>query len=583
MIIEDRAITAQAGASAIALPAVSLLSVEDLFIGSKDNALVHGVSFSLRSGDALGIVGESGSGKSLTCRAVLGALPRGIGVLGGSVRFKGTELVGLDRRGWGPLRGKGISAVFQDPGSYLNPSIQVGQQLAEALRATLKLPRAEAYRRSLDLLGKMGLRDVEAVYRQYPFELSGGMLQRVLIAIAVCAAPELLIADEVTTALDVTVQAEVLDLLTELQREQNLALILVSHDLAVVAQMCSQILVFRHGVIVEAGPAQRVLNDPQHEYTRSLLRSHAQFGIDRLPARRSLADYVPKPPSSRGIASLAGPLLQVRGVDVTLGVGRASRCVLQSIDLTVGQGETLAVIGETGSGKTTLLRTVLGLAPLRDGSICFDGVEIGGLRGRSLRDFRRSGRIQYVFQDPLQSLDPDMSVGQSIAEGLLIRRNVDRESIARRVEAVLAAVGLDRAMIDRLPRELSGGQRQRVVIARALILDPALLLLDEPVSSLDAASRTQILQLLSSLSRERGIAQILISHDLGSVAGLADRVAVLYRGRIVESGATCDVLCEPRHAYTRLLIGSAPTLTDGSADKLKRSALRAAMSLADKI
>lgn len=563
--------------------AIPLLAVEDLRIGSPAGSIVQGVSFSLRRGESLGIVGESGSGKSLTCRAILGALPPALRVMGGSIRYKGAELVGLDRRSWMPLRSKSISAIFQDPGSYLNPSIPVGRQLAEALRVTLRLPRTEAYRRSLDLFRKMGLRDEEAIYRQYPYQLSGGMLQRVLIAIAVCAGPELLIADEATTALDVTVQAEVLDLLAELRNEQGLSLILVSHDLAVVAQMCSQILVFRHGVIVEAGPAQPVLNDPQHDYTSSLLRNHAQFGIDRVPARRRITDHATKPPSSPGVANLAGPLLRLRGVDVTLGAGRESRPVLQSVDLTVGQGETVAVIGETGSGKTTLLRAILGVAPLQQGSIFFDGAEIAGLRGRPLREFRRTGRIQYVFQDPLQSLDPDLPVGRSIAEGLFIRGNTDLASNMARVEAVLAAVGLDPMLRERLPRELSGGQRQRVVIARALILDPALLLLDEPVSSLDAASRTQILQLLSSLSRERGIAQILISHDLGSVAGLADRVAVLYRGRIVESGATSDLLQHPRHAYTRLLIGSAPTLADGAADKLERYKLRAALAVADKI
>lgn len=570
-------------ARAVASSAIPLLAVEDLRIGSPAGTIVQGVSFSLRRGESLGIVGESGSGKSLTCRAILGALPRGLGVIGGSIRYQGTELVGLDRRRWMPLRSKSISAIFQDPGSYLNPSIPVGRQLAEALRVTLRLPRAEAYRRSLDLFRKMGLQDAEAIYRQYPYQLSGGMLQRVLIAIAVCAGPELLIADEATTALDVTVQAEVLDLLADLRSEQGLSLILVSHDLAVVAQMCSQILVFRHGVIVEAGPARRVLNDPQHDYTSSLLRNHAQFGIDRVPARRRVSEQRTKLPSPAGVACLAGPLLQLRGVDVTFGVGRESRRVLQSVDLTVGNGETVAVIGETGSGKTTLLRAILGLAPLRQGSIRFDGVEIAGLRGRSLREFRRSGRMQYVFQDPLQSLDPDMTVGRSIAEGLLLRGNTDLASIMARVAAVLAAVGLDPALTDRLPRELSGGQRQRVVIARALILDPALLLLDEPVSALDAASRAQILQLLSSLGRERGIAQILISHDLGSVAGLADRVAVLYRGRIVEVGATNDLLRAPLHAYTRLLIGSAPTLAAGAANKQERYKLRAALAIADKI
>jgi peptide/nickel transport system ATP-binding protein len=578
MIVGDRTRTHQVSKIAAASPPAPLLSVEDLSIGGDGGAIVQGVSFSLQPGETLGIVGESGSGKSLTCRAVLGVLPPGLCITGGSIRYKGTELVGLDRRGWAPLRGRSISAVFQDPGSYLNPSIPVGRQLAETLRASLGLPRGEAYRRSLDLLRRMGLRDAEAIYRQYPFELSGGMLQRVLIAIAVCAGPELLIADEATTALDVTVQAEVLDLLAELRSEQGLALILVSHDLAVVAQMCPQVLVLRHGAVVEAGPAERVLTDPQHDYTRSLLLSHAQYGMERLPARRRVADTVAKQPGRPAITNLPGPLLQLRGVHVAYGRGRASRRVLHAVDLTVGRGETIGLIGETGSGKTTLLRAILGVARLTEGSIRFDGAEIGVLRGRALRDFRRSGRLQYVFQDPLQSLDPDMTVGRSIAEGLLIRGDTDRAAIAARAAAALDAVGLDAAFADRLPRELSGGQRQRAVIARALVLDPALLLLDEPVSALDASSRTQILQLLGTLARERGIAQIFISHDLGSVAGVADRVAVLYRGRIVEAGPTADLLHEPRHPYTRLLIGSAPTLTDGAADETQRHALRAALA-----
>jgi peptide/nickel transport system ATP-binding protein len=575
MIIEERTRAGTPGIAATS-SAAPLLAVENLHIGAGAAELVHGVSFTLPPGETLGIVGESGSGKSLTCRAVLGVLPPGLRVTQGSIRHKGSELIGLDRRGWAPLRGRSISAVFQDPGSYLNPSIPIGRQLAEAQRATLKLSRVAAYERSLDLLRKMGLRDAEAVYRQYPFALSGGMLQRVLIAIAVCAGPELLIADEATTALDVTVQAEVLDLLRDLQREQGLALILVSHDLAVVAQMCRQVIVFRNGAIVESGPAERVLNDPQHEYTRALIRNHTQFGIERLPARRRSAEWAAKTPTV--VANLPGPLLQLRGVDVAYGHGRELRRVLQSIDLTVGRGETVGLIGETGSGKTTLLRAVLGVAPLAAGSIQFDGAEIGALRGRALRDFRRSGRIQYVFQDPLQSLDPDRSVGWSIAEGLRIRGADDRAAIATRVAAALEAVGLDAAFADRLPRALSGGQRQRAVIARALVVDPALLLLDEPVSSLDAASRTQILELLATLARERGIAQVLISHDLGSVAGVTDRVAVLYRGKIVETGATTQVLHEPRHSYTRLLIGSAPTLAHGAADETQRRALRAILA-----
>jgi peptide/nickel transport system ATP-binding protein len=263
-----------------------LLSVRNLQLGVVGGQrLVHGVSFELRAGGTLGIVGESGSGKSLTCHSLLGILPPGLEVIGGSALYRGVDLTRLSRRGWKPLRGTQISAVFQDPASYLNPSIPVGRQLAEALRASLKLSRAQAYERGLELMTKIGLRNAEAVYRQYPFELSGGMLQRVLIAIAVCAGPELLIADEATTALDVTVQAEVLDLLAELKRELNLALILVSHDLAVVAQVCDNVIVMRHGEIVEAGTTAQVLADPKHPYTRSLVANHQEYGLERFLAQ----------------------------------------------------------------------------------------------------------------------------------------------------------------------------------------------------------------------------------------------------------------------------------------------------------
>ncbi len=537
-----------------------VLSVRDLAIADAGSTkLVHGVSFDLEAGGTLGIVGESGSGKSLTCRALLGVLPAGLKVAGGGALYKGTDLTRLDRRGWRPFRGTSISAVFQDPGSYLNPSIPVGRQLAEAVRATLKLSRAEAQRYAIDLLARVGLHDPEAVYGQYPFELSGGMLQRVLIAIAVSAGPDLLIADEATTALDVTVQAEILDLLAELQREQGLALILVSHDLAVVAQVCEQVIVMRHGAVIEAGPTARVLTQPRHEYTRSLVKSHAAYGIDRISRRRH------GPTADTGASP---PLLEIEGVEVTYGRGRSQKRILHSIDLTVGKGEILGLIGETGSGKTTLLRAVLGVAPLSAGRISFAATVVSTLDQRSLRKFRRSGQLQYVFQDPLQSLNPDITVGRSIIEGLEVQGRVDRDGMAERLEQVLRIVGLGTEFAERLPRELSGGQRQRVVIARALILEPAMLLLDEPVSALDAAARVQILALLESLGRERGIAQIFISHDLGSVAGMADRVAVLYRGRIVELGPTADVLNHPQHPYTQRLIASAPRLGPAPSEPL---------------
>ncbi|MFW2829403.1 ATP-binding cassette domain-containing protein [Sphingomonas sp. ID0503] len=523
-------------------PQGPLLSVRDLRITTEDGrVLVHDVGFDLPRGGTLGIVGESGSGKSLTCRAILGVLPHGLSVSSGTIRYGDKDLSRRDRKSWRGLRGVEIAAVFQDPGSYLNPSIPVGRQIVEGLRAVLRISRKEAKSRALHLLSRVGIAEPEVVYGQYPFELSGGMVQRALIAIAVSAGPSLLIADEATTALDVTVQAEVLRLIADLRREQGLALIMVSHDLAVVAQVCDHVVVMRDGAVVEAGPTSEVLSRPRHEYTRSLLDTHAAYSLDK------------------GVEAASAPerdtLLDIRGLEV----GYASKTVLQDVDLAIGRGEILALIGETGSGKTTLLRTILGLVSPSAGAITLGGERLDGLTGRALARLRRSNRLQYVFQDPLRSLDPDLTIAASVGEGLALRGTdpLERET---RVADALIAVGLDPALGQCLPRDLSGGQRQRAVIARALVLDPLVLLLDEPVSALDAVNRVHVLELLKSLARERCIAQLFISHDLGSVAGIADRVAVLHEGRIVECGPAGEILSKPTHPYTRALINAAPRI-----------------------
>jgi peptide/nickel transport system ATP-binding protein len=526
-------------------PAEPILSVNGLRIVAADGReLVRDMHFDLPRGGTLGIVGESGSGKSLTCRAILDVLPPGLSVASGSIRYRDVDLSRLDAKSWRALRGVELSAVFQDPGSYLNPSIPVGRQLAEAIRATLKLRRKAARARALDLLERVGFTDAAAVYRQYPYELSGGMAQRVLIALAVCAGPSLLIADEATTALDVTVQAEVLALIDKLRREEDLTLIMVSHDLAVVSQVCDHVIVMRAGEIVEAGPTREILRHPKNAYTRSLIDDHAVHALDtdRAPA----AEALQRP-----------ALLSVQGLHAGYGI----RTVVQDIDLEVAPGEILGLIGETGSGKTTLLRTILGLIPTATGAIELDGRRIDGLTGAPLRDFRRSGALQYVFQDPLRSLDPDITIGASIAEGLTLREGrLGVSAIDASVTAALRAVGLEPELATRLPRLLSGGQRQRAVIARALALEPKVLLLDEPVSALDAVNRLHVLKLLRRLADERGIAQIFISHDLGSVAGIADRVAVLYRGQVVETGPAAALLANPSHPYTRKLLEAAPRL-----------------------
>ena len=528
--------------------------------------VVHGVSFALRRGGVLGIVGESGSGKTVTCRAILGILPPQLAIHQGSAEVLGHDVGALDAAEWTKLRGTSIGAIFQDPGSYLNPSVRIGRQMAGLLRIKRGLRRGEAAARALQLLHDVRIRNPEAVYQQYPFELSGGMLQRVLIAMALSLEPDVLIADEATTALDVTVQAEILDLLRDLRERANLSMIFVSHDLAVVAQLCDDVLVMREGRVVEHGPTAQVLRTPRHDYTRLLVSEHALYGLERFT---NAEDEPPR------VATEAAPrVVQVAGAGVTLGAGRGARQILHDIGLDIGRGQSVGVIGETGSGKTTLARMLVGLVATQGGTVQILEEDIRKLKGGALRTFRRRGAIQYVFQDPLRSLDPDITVGDSLAEPLRIRGGLSQPQIHQRILQELRQVRLAEELLDRLPAELSGGQRQRVLIARALVAQPDILVLDEPVSALDAANRVQVLEILNRL-RAGGTTLVFISHDLGSVAGVTDQVVVLFGGRIVEAGATRQVVTRPRHAYTQLLLGSAPTLeSDGSIGRARRDGKR---------
>ncbi|KQC37393.1 ABC transporter ATP-binding protein [Frankia sp. ACN1ag] len=573
----------------------TVLTLTDVRIhnDAADEELVHGVSLRLRRGGVVGIVGESGSGKSLTCKAVLGVLPEHIEVAGGSIELLGRDVTGLSRPEWTALRGTSISAVFQDPASYLNPSIRVGKQVQEVLRVKQGLSRAAAKQRAIELLDAVHLRDPDYVYEQYVHELSGGMLQRVLIAIAISLEPEVLIADEATTALDTTVQAGILDLLVELKERIGLSLIVVSHDLAVVAQLCDEVLVMREGHVVEQGPTAAILHAPQHEYTRLLVAEHEQYGLSaaassasgpRLPVSVSVLEpvsvsvSVPAPRSSSAPESTE-PVLRVDGLGVHFGRGRGRKQALEDASLVIRPGETVGVIGESGAGKSTLARAVLGLVRATAGSVHVGGRDVTHLSGRERRAFGRDGVVQYVFQDPLRSLDPEHTVAASVAEPLRIRGGFDRAAIDAAVRRQFRAVRLDESLLDRFPGELSGGQRQRVAIARALIGEPRLLILDEPVSALDSANRVAILELLRELRSTVDVAMLFISHDLGSVAGISDRTIVLYRSRIVEAGDTARIVTAPTHPYTRLLVGSAPTLTSGPTDRVQRERLRAGLAV----
>ena len=538
-----------------ALKREPLLRIENLTIGAAGTDLVHDVSLEVGRGEIVGIVGESGSGKTLTCRAVLGLLPGTTEVTGGRITLGDQDVAHFSDKQWLDVRGRRVGAVFQDPASYLNPSLTIGRQIAEVLKHTGDVAKKEIHDRSVDLLRSVGLRDTERILKQHPFELSGGMLQRALLAVAIAGGPELLIADEATTALDVTVQAEVLDLLEKLRAEKGMAILLVSHDLALVAERTDRVAVFSDGHKVEDGPTRQVVVEPRHPYTRQLL-GHARTVVRRTERTWQTAEDI---------------VLEVGRVDVALGRGLKRRQILDGVDLTVRTGEIVGLIGETGSGKTTLARTVLGLARPSAGKIEVNGSEISTLKGRGRRSWRRTGAVQYVFQDPLRALDPDLTAAESIAEPLEI---AGADDIPARVAEVLAAVRLDSGLARRKPAELSGGQRQRVCVARALITKPSLLICDEPASALDATNRNHILALLDELRRTHDIGILLISHDLGTLEGLADRIAVLYRGSVVESGPTTDVFAQPSHIYTQLLLASTPTLDGQRADPERRSQLR---------
>ncbi|NUR51695.1 MAG: ABC transporter ATP-binding protein, partial [Hamadaea sp.] len=469
---------------------------------------VRGVAFGLRRGRVLALVGESGSGKSATALAVLGLLP-GTATVTGSIELDGRELVGADRATLRAVRGGRIGTVFQEPMSALNPMFTVGDQLAEAVRAHRDVGKKAAAVRVQELLQLVEL--PTSVTRAYPHELSGGQLQRAVIAMAVSCEPAVLIADEPTTALDVTVQAGILDLLRDLRARLDTAILLITHDMGVVADLADDVVVLRDGQVVEQAPVERLFAQPEHEYTQALLAA------------------VPRRSTHDGPVSTAGsPVVQLRDVTIEY-AGRHGRRVtaVDGVSLDIAAGEILGLVGESGSGKTTLGRAIAGLVPVGSGSLSVAGTDVAAARGnpRRLREVR--SRLGIVFQDPASSLNPRRTVADSIAEPLLLHSDVRGDALTSKVDALLDAVQLVRTVRDRYPHELSGGQRQRVAIARAIALDPALLIADEPTSALDVSVQARILRLLRDLQRDLGFACLFVSHDLAVVEQLADRVAVM--------------------------------------------------------
>jgi oligopeptide/dipeptide ABC transporter ATP-binding protein len=504
---------------------MSLLDVNDLNIRYGDQSVLKNVSFSLQAGEAIGLVGESGSGKTQTALAILGLLPRTASV-SGSVLLDNTELLGAADQVLDPIRAQRIAMVFQDPAQALNPYVRIGKQLRRILIAHGIADVGTATSSVLKMLERVGLPDPERQFAAYPHQLSGGMRQRVMIASALIAEPDILIADEPTTALDVTVQAQILELLEELR--EDTALIMITHDLGIVAGTCERTLVLEHGELVEQGPTLSVFNAPVHDHTKTLLRAAPR--LDR--------GSIPEPVDGRTLLSADSVAVSYKEP------GRGVLNAVRDADLAVKAGETLAIVGESGSGKSSLVRAILGLVPRSSGEVVFDGEK----RDRQL-----------VFQDPVGSLNPQMRVEKIVAEPLTVHApELSKAERRERVATILAQVGLSDEYLRRFPHELSGGQAQRVAIARALVLRPKLLVCDEAVAALDGSVREQILGLLREVQKETGLAIVFISHDLAVVRSISHRVIVMYLGRVIEVADNEALFATPRHPYTRALIDAVP-------------------------
>lgn len=529
--------------------AAPLVDIRDLRVSFHGVPVVHGVDLQLRAGQCLALVGESGSGKSVTARTLVGLTGAGAQVQAQRLAFAGQGLQSLGEAAWQRLRGGQIGFVMQDALGSLDPLRRVGAEVEEPLWLHTRLDAEQRRQRVLELLRQVGVAEPEVRARQYPWQLSGGLRQRALIASAIACQPRLLIADEPTTALDATVQAQILELLEQLRRQDN-SLLMVSHDLAVVARLADQVMVMRHGRVVEQGSAEQILQDPQDPYTQRLLSAARAVHVQR-PALPSLA-LVEETVASQPL------VLEARGLAKAFtGPDGRPRQVLHDVSLQLRAGQTLGVVGESGSGKSTLGRILLGLEQPERGSVQLAGQDWLALSAAQRRQARRG--IQVVFQDPLASFDPRYTVSRVLAEALA-QAGVPRGLRRTEAAALLERVQLPGALLERRPLELSGGQRQRIAIARALAMKPQVLVLDEPVSALDVSVQARILALLAELKAELNLACLFISHDLGVVEQVSDQVLVMQGGRVVEQGAARQVLGQPRHAYTRALLDAVPHL-----------------------
>ncbi|MFN8087068.1 MAG: ABC transporter ATP-binding protein [Microbacterium sp.] len=528
---------------------------------STDGGDVHAVrdvSLDVRPGEVLAIVGESGSGKTVTARSILGLLPE-TATARGAVILAGTEVVGLSGEKLREVRGTKAAMIFQEPSTALNPVFTVGWQLAEGLRAHGEYTKAQAKAKAIEMLGRVGIPDPERRVNDYPHQFSGGQKQRVVIAMALALNPAVILADEPTTALDVTVQAEILELLRRLRDETGTAILLITHNMGVVADLADRVAVMLNGELVETGPVREIFAAPRHQYTRTLLSAVPRVQlVDRpLPASADAA---------------ATPVVEAKGLVIEYPgrLGSPTFRAVHEIDFAIRPGEVLGLVGESGSGKTTIGRAIAGLTPVAGGSLRVLGAEMNGVRERDFRKRRKD--LGFVFQDPATSFNPLLTIAECVAEPLIVHGDARDTTTARdKVDELLEAVQLPKAFGDRYPHELSGGQRQRASLARALALDPKLLIADEPTSALDVSVQARVLELFGELQERFGFATLFITHDLAVVDLLAHRVVVLHRGRIAEEGPTARVLGDPHDAYTRKLIASLP-VPDPDAQAARRGA-----------
>lgn len=528
--------------------ASTVLEISDLTVRLAGNVnakpVLNGISLKIRKGETVCLVGESGSGKSVTSLSIMGLLPKGaLEPAGGQINLEGKNLLDLGPQAMRAIRARKISMIFQEPMTALNPVLRVGEQIEEVLRTHLNLSSSERRARVLNIMEQVHLPDIDRVYRSYPHQLSGGQRQRIMIAMAIVLEPQLLIADEPTTALDVTTQKQILSLIAELQEKHGTAVLFITHDMGVVAEIADTVHVMKNGNVVEHAPVEKLLRSPQEDYSKKLLQS--------VP---SLTPRAARFTASDELALQVDDLQKAYGTHKVFVKGEHTFAA-SDVSFTIKRGRTLGIVGESGSGKSTVARCVMRLIDPTSGDIKVSDFEIARLSQRQLKPYRK--HIQIIFQDPFRSLNPRWTIGRSLVEGP-INMGVDKRAAMARAAELLQLVGLPEDAINRYPHQFSGGQRQRVAIARAVAMEPDVLVADEAVSALDVSVQAQVLQLLDELQEKLGIAILFITHDLRVAAQICDDVLVMQHGRVVEYDTAINVLSDPKHAYTRRLIDAAP-------------------------